>query len=127
MTTNQKTNPIAKLLLTDDEFVLFALQLVYDEQTEYEQETRATVASNRRGFNVVDARKFTKIAEDAMERGYLEPDELSKCRKLNKRGLPVLAKYAGQIRSVYEAALTRIPRKPPTQEGSSGALGEEVI
>jgi len=118
MKRNEARDYVAKRLLNEEDYVLFALTFLYGCQTQAEQRISRTFEPNEQGFNVVDAKRFTKLAEAAIPRGHLKPDELSKCRNLDSRGLPVLAKYWKQIWSPPEELqiVMQVPRKPPTSE-----------
>lgn len=116
---------VAEKILTDDDYVFEFLKVVYNNQTEWEQDQRTTVDANGRGFNIADAKRLTAIAEAGIKRGgYLLPEELAECRKLDKRGRN-LAQYRRQVPLTFDAdqVVVRLPRKPPTSE--SGAQNQE--
>lgn len=122
---NEDRQYVGKMILENDDFAHFALCVVLEGQTPYERRKRRTIRRNGRGFNYPDARVFTAMAEAACKRGHLTLAELATCRRLNKHGLPVLAKYWRQIQAAPGADqfVVHIPRKPPASE--IGAQNQE--
>jgi hypothetical protein len=112
---------VAERILNDDDYVFQVLKVVYDNQTEWEREHETTVEPNGCGFNIVDAKHFTPVAEAGIGRGYLTAEELATCRQPDKHGFPVLAKYWRQVSGApgEDQFVVRIPRKPLTSEGSA--------
>jgi hypothetical protein len=115
-----KKDRIFQRLLTDDDFLLNALAVLLDNQTPLEQYAQKTILSNGEGFDCADAKRLTNLAKVAVERGYLTPEELAACRKLDWRGYPPLAKYWKQLWPLMEEepVLVLPTRKPPAMEGS---------
>jgi hypothetical protein len=112
---------VAHLILKKSNVALRALLALYDRQTPLEQATAETLSSNGRGFNKTDANTFTKMAEGAIQRGYLTAQELAVCRKLDKRGVPRLAKYWAQILDAFgDQVYAQVAKKLPSSETSSG-------
>jgi hypothetical protein len=114
---------VAQRLLADERYVFFMLKLLYESQTEYEKRTRKTLNRNRRGFDVIDAPRFTKVGRAAVKRGFLLRGELAMCRKRGKNGTPALAKYWRQVLASPQAELVLIKR-PPATEGVYRAMNK---
>jgi hypothetical protein len=118
---------VSQHLLEDDDFVCRSVQFLFDSQTVDEKRDQRTRHANGSGFNVVDAKRFTRVVEDAIERGYLTPDEMAMFRSLDKRGRPVLAKYWRQLAPLLEELGTiEPPRRPPQPEGMPPAAEVRV-
>ena len=107
---------VSQRLLTDDSFVLEALEILLDAQTWDERTEEATKWANGRGFDRSDAKRLTTIAQDAIERGYLSVEELAICRKLDKRGHCLLAKYWRQLPEASPQDRFNIERFPTTED-----------
>jgi hypothetical protein len=108
MTT--KTEIIA-LLARNDRAIGRALVVLNERQTIDEQSTEATRHHNGIGFTGCDARMGTSMAKFFSRNGYLTPKQVAYWRKPNVRGVPRIAKYAGQLLEIAnEKAAAQLAR-----------------
>ena len=115
MTTSQNTSKrtwtkdeILSVLLTNDTQVAKALVKLYDYQTASEQDDQETKYHNRVGFNGVDGKFLSNVAEFYKRNGYLSPKQLFKVRKSLKKYAAQLARIAN---GVNEEAVDPTPYK----------------
>ena len=81
---------IQELLRTNDDMVCRSLVKLYEMQTEDEKAVSSTTHHNGRGFNQVDARFLTSLAESYLKNEFLSMRQLNIVRQK-------LFKYAGQL------------------------------
>ena len=67
-------------------------------QTEPERREKKTIHRNGIGFTAADAPKFSGLAEYALEKGYLSPEQLAYCRERRTNGISRLGRYRSQIK-----------------------------
>lgn len=84
---------IKDLLLNNDRAVVRALQVIYSLQTDLEKTNKITVVDNKVGFNGVDAKFLSSVAEYFKQHNRLTPKQLESVRK-------TMLKYAGQLTKV---------------------------
>jgi len=73
---------VAERIASDDDFMLMALVILHDRQTEFEQATKTTVSRNRRGFMSSHAVNGTKLAEKVLGGEALDAEEIAKARDI---------------------------------------------
>lgn len=114
---NKKTTwtreQVRHMLSTDQKWIEKAIVMLYRErQTTVEQSVKQTTQHNNIGFQQMDARFFSSIAEWIENKGYagvplgqrLTPRQLACVKKpWGKRGIPRVAKYARQVLAEIEA------------------------
>jgi hypothetical protein len=110
---NETLNLVSHLLKTDATFALELLTFLLKAQTSDERRDQTTRHPNQQGFNVVHAKRFTKLAQDALERGYLTAEELTLALAPDKHGRLALSCYWRQAATLLERrtiiGLTKIP------------------
>lgn len=74
----------------DQEFLERCIMLVYQHQTDQEQQVRTTQEINHQGFNKADAPLMTKMAEQLMLGHHLTPLQVEVAEA-------VMGKYARQL------------------------------
>ena len=79
-------------LLTDDEFLLKCLLVLYNHQEYDEQDTHSTYHQNGCGFNTADAPILTVLAEKA-QYGDLNSEQIKVCRKRITKYCKQLTQY----------------------------------
>jgi len=96
---------IQALLATNDKAVCRALVVLFEHQTDDEQQADDTVYRNKMGFNATDAKFGTSLAKQILEweknKKYpnpLSPNQLGKARQMVK-------KYAQQLANVANLKL----------------------
>ena len=94
---------ILNLLATNDKAVGRAVAAINKFQTNAEQTCFSTMNDNGVGFTTADARMGTSMAQFFARNGYLSPLQLAYWRKPNAKGIPRIAKYAGQLLRIAEA------------------------
>lgn len=95
---------ILNVLMTVDAQVPKALLKLYDYQTRTEQDVQETKYFNGVGFNGVDSKFLSNVAEFYKRNGYLSPKQLFRVRKS-------LKKYAGQLARIANGELDT-PNEP---------------
>lgn len=92
---------LTQLVLRGDDVAMHAIgrALVHllDRQTRVEAETNTTRDWNEVGFTGVDGRTGALSAKYYIKHGRLQQWQVDKWTKLNKRGVPRIAKYWKQI------------------------------
>ena len=92
---------LTALVLRGDEVAMHAIgrALVHllDRQTRIEAETNTTRVWNEVGFTGTDGRSGALSAKYYLKHGRLEQWQIDKWTKLNRRGVPRIAKYWKQI------------------------------
>ena len=81
---------IQTLLATNDRAIARALVVLFERQTEDEQEAHETRHTNHRGFNHADAKEGTRMARVVLNGRPLSTQSMERARKM-------LMKYAGQL------------------------------
>jgi len=111
MTTSQNTSKhiwtkdeILNAIMTNDAQVAKALVKLYDYQTASEQEAKETKFHNRVGFNGVDGRFLSSLAEFYKRNNYLSPKQTFRARKS-------LKKYAAQLARIVNGSV-ETPEEP---------------
>jgi len=97
--TRDEINELVMTKVTGTNRAILAL---YARQTSYEQDCQATREANGKGFNMMDAKFGTSLAE-SLNKGYtLSPKQLEAARKM-------LRKYVSQITNIanYELDIKR--------------------
>jgi hypothetical protein len=89
---NEKLEEVKNLLNSNDEFLYKALKVLYNNQTEDEQNSKETKEYNGIGFNGLDAPIMSSFAEFLNKRGFLSKKQKAIARKK-------MAKYAKQVMS----------------------------
>lgn len=87
---------ISELIQNDDRVLYGALKRLYGEQTSTEQSTQETHEKNGVGFNGVDAKFLSSVAEFLNQNGFLT----TKQKEITRRKL---VKYAGQLTRLANA------------------------
>jgi len=87
------TDEIRGKLLEDDNWLIRALQAIYQRQTEHERANRNTKVLNNVGFNAMDADFLTGMVAFYKDRGFFTPKQLQVIRKK-------MVKYAGQLTKI---------------------------
>jgi hypothetical protein len=95
---------VVNLILHNPEYVKEAILLVYQEQENVEKALRKTIAHNGVGFDTVDARVFSEMAERILLGQPLSVVDLSTCRRPTNNGIPRIAKYRGQLLDAADRA-----------------------
>jgi hypothetical protein len=95
---------VVDLLLHNPKYVEEAILLIYREQENEEKVLRKTISRNRVGFNTVDARVFSEMAERILSGQPLSAEDLETCRKMTKNGVPRIARYRRQLLNVANPA-----------------------
>ena len=84
---------LKELIKESDEWVIGALITLYHLQDEDEKWTKSTRKLNSVGFNALDAKDMTSIAEFYLKRNYLTKNQINYVRK-------TMYKYCGQLSTV---------------------------
>lgn len=119
---NTSKEHIAKLLLTKDKAVARALVALNKRQTRDEQASQTTKLHNGEGFTPADAYMGTSMAEFYKRNGYLSAKQVAYWRKPNKRGVPRICKYAGQL---YDIAMERERAKNQAKQAMETRIKEK--
>lgn len=90
MTKVWTVEEIRENILTKEAWTIRGLIAIYNYQTQAEKQIRDTVEWNGVGFNGVDGRLMSSMAEFYLSRNYLSEKQLYLVRKR-------LVKYAGQL------------------------------
>ena len=88
---------IIALLEKNDRAIGRALIALNERQTASEQSAQITMIHNNRGFTAADARMGTSMAQFFTRYNRLSEKQLAYWRKPNRRGIPRICKYAGQL------------------------------
>jgi hypothetical protein len=88
---------ICELLKRNDRAVERALIVLYNNQTEDEQNAHVTSHANGRGFTGYDAEFYSSLAERVISGQHLSPRMLACLRKPMKNGQPRIGKYWSQL------------------------------
>lgn len=113
---NEIRNIVSNVLNTEATFALELLTFLLKAQTSDERRDQTTRHPNRQGFNVVHAKRFTKMAQDAVARGHLTSGELAVLRRPDRGGRPALACYWRQAAELLDGRTATAPKRPPQQE-----------
>lgn len=89
----QMTN-IADKITESDGYCIGALIALYHKQTTDEQQNQHTTYQNNAGFNAIDARFMSSVAEQYLSKGFVTEGQLKYVRKS-------LYKYANQLSSLH--------------------------
>lgn len=84
---------IKKLILTNDIVLYRGIKKLYDLQTEDEQNSKSTKYRNGAGFNAVDGKFMSSIAEYLIKHRFLTEKQKQYARKK-------MLKYAGQLTAI---------------------------
>lgn len=125
---NTKQSIIA-LLETNDKAVARALVALNARQTADEQRSEHTRYDNGMGFTPADARMGTSMANFYLRNNRLSEKQVAYWRKPNARGVPRIAKYAGQLLEVArerEAAKLAAPVAQMQQDQPTRDLGNDM-
>jgi hypothetical protein len=95
---------IIELLLRDRAFVAGALVRLYGQQEEDEQFRHKTIHRNGIGFNAVDAKVFSPMAEQILRDREISEEQLALCRQPLENGLPRLGRYRRQLARLIKDA-----------------------
>ncbi len=93
---------ILDLLQKNDKSIGRALIVLSERQTMDEQSSEQTRYNNGVGFTPADARMGTSMASFFKFKGYLSPKQLSYWKRPNKKGVPRICKYAGQLLEIAQ-------------------------
>lgn len=122
---------IIELLKTNDKAVARALVALNERQTATEQSAESTINDNGVGFTPADARMGTSMAQFYTRYGRLSEKQLAYWRKPNRRGVPRICKYAGQLLEIALEKAKRAKMMEPKQNayagGDVGNLMEEKM
>lgn len=118
---------IIRLLATNDRAVARALVVLNERQTMTEQSSEHTINRNGVGFTPADARMGSSMAKFYSKFGRLSDKQLAYWRKPNRRGVPRIAKYAGQLLEAAQikASVAKMTERQPTAD--YGNLMEEKM
>jgi len=97
---------IQSLLMQNDRAVVRALIVLNQRQTIAEQQAQDTILRNGAGFTPADARMGTSCAEYAQRTGVLSAKQVAYWRRPNRRGVPRICKYAGQLLQISQDRVT---------------------
>jgi len=90
---------IKEMLKTNDKAVLRGIVAIYNKQTSEEQQIKETNVTNGKGFNGVDARFLSSLAEQIMQSNRLTEKQIVSARK-------VILKYSGQLANIANEKLS---------------------
>lgn len=96
---------VAHLLATDDLFTEKALVALWRRQVEIERKVHETFYLNDRGFQVADARLFSRLAEKVLAGQHLSEEDLREVRRPWARPripIPTICKYRRQVLQILE-------------------------
>jgi hypothetical protein len=93
---------IITLLEKNDKSVARALVAINEKQTRVEQNTQSTRNNNGVGFTPADAFMGTSMAQFYSRNGFLSEKQLAYWKRTNAKGVPRIAKYAGQLLTIAQ-------------------------
>jgi hypothetical protein len=88
---------VSELILTNDRAVERALIVLFNRQTRAERATNTTHLHNDIGFTHADSHWGCINAKMVLDGKRLTPFQLAQWRRLNRKGVPRLAKYWRQL------------------------------
>jgi len=107
---------IRKQIQDDNEFTVGALLTLYDQQTRTEKNAYTTLNNNLAGFNAVDAKILTDIANFYLTRGFLSPKQIKLVRTK-------LMKYSQQL---VHYNIKKMPLKAPAEAKKPKKKGQQA-
>lgn len=93
---------------TNDKALLEGLEVVYENQLDFEKQVKTSVERNYVGFNKQDARRYSNMAQEVREGKALSAEQLSFLRSRGPSGGKRLKKY---VRQIAEAVMSGTPGK----------------
>lgn len=117
---------IVALLARNDKAIARALVVLNERQTATEQAQGETRNLNGQGFTPADAHMGTSMAVQVEKGRTLSVKQLAYWRKPNVRGVPRIAKYAGQLLEIANAKAA-VMQKKMEPVGDVGNMAEEMM
>jgi hypothetical protein len=117
---------IIQMLISNNKAVGRALIVLNDRQTSDEQYNQSTNRNNGRGFTPADARMGTSMANFFTKFNRLSDKQLAYWRKPNVRGVPRIAKYAGQLLEIAQMKQIEKTTAPKVSEDLGNLLEEQM-
>ena len=118
MTTSQNTSKriwtkdeILDAIMKNDAQVAKALVKLYDYQTSTEQNAKETIYHNRVGFNGVDGKFLSSLAEFYKRNNYLSAKQTFRARKSLKKYAAQLARIVNGVQETPEEPVNLKSRK----------------
>jgi hypothetical protein len=125
MTQTLTKDSIAQLLSTNDKAIARALLVLNERQTADEQVNQSTRVQNGRGFTPADAFMGTSMANFYAKFNRLSEKQLAYWKKPNTKGVPRIAKYAGQL--LEAAQMKKAPVQKQVSEDIGNLLEEKMV
>lgn len=88
---------LEKFVQRNAKWVERALVVLYARQTSTEQNVEETIVHNNAGFQPADANFFSSCAKQVLAGRRLSDKQIYCLCKLNRKGVPRIAKYRGQL------------------------------
>ena len=99
MVTSLVTKEFIKLkMLNDERWLMRGILAIYNKQTEDEKYVHATLVSNGVGFNVIDAKYFSRLIRLVELQGCLTRGQTVVARQK-------MVKYAGQLEKITRGVI----------------------
>jgi hypothetical protein len=113
ITKRMKRDAIEAAIQVSEEFVMWAVLALYDEQTKSEKRNKESNVRNKRGFTFFDAYGFSCMATRLLKDGDLGMRDYEKCRTRGKKGRSRLGRYGEQLIYLIAKAncLVCVPQK----------------